>query len=304
MFEGESPPRHPGSGKNVVLLAGAGAVEHSWEPVRRALRNSFPGLRTAENADFAVAHLVYQLRFACSRTQLGQDDALAAQLRRDLERVRHDIAAELQFAQSSGELRPAAGFDQVIERLVLAEHAGVTLVTTNWDDVVDRRLTELARWAGVERLSIHHLHGQLSEPGGLYLPTETRCEPYRGEVALGYLAAEHDAALRHLEQAQRIVVYGLSLSPLDVELANAVGEGCRRARLDDLYVIDHDFCAVAERLSITLGRSDLPPIRCFSPDDLARQWTFPDACDGSRGLECPGQVRGRAKRRRTGPVGV
>jgi hypothetical protein len=164
---------------------------------------------------------------------------------------------------------------------------GVTLITTNWDEVVDRRMLALCGAARVEPLSIFHLHGRLSDPASLYLPTEIRSESYRDLDQALQLEAQYEAAMRQLERAHRLVVYGLSLSPLDIELAIAVGEGCRRAPLREIYVIDHDFRAVAERLWITIRREDVPPIRCFSPDDLSRAWQFPEPRDAS-----PALVRG------------
>jgi hypothetical protein len=266
-------------GRKVVLFAGAGAVERSWEPVRRALRKTFPALLTADNAAFAVAHLVYQLRLACSRPAAEDPaHALGEQLRGRLERVRREIAGELRRAQDAGELRTHVSFDRVVERLALAEDAAFTLITTNWDEVVDRRVRELCGPIRAKQLSIHHLHGRLSEPDSLYLPSEMRCEPYRDQAEARALDALHTAAMRDLERADRMIVYGVSLSPLDVELAFAIGEVCRRGTLADIHVIDRDACAVAERLSITLGRSDLPPIHCSCPDELERSWLFPDGC--------------------------
>jgi hypothetical protein len=122
------------------------------------------------------------------------------------------------------------------------------------------------------------LHGRLSEPESLYLPSEMRCEPYRDKPATRALDALHAAAMCHLERADRMVVYGVSLSPLDVELAFALGEVCRRGTLADIHVIDRNACAVAERLAITLGRSDLPPIHCSCPNDLERSRVFPEGC--------------------------
>jgi hypothetical protein len=265
--------------RRVVLFAGAGAVERSWEPVRRALRRTFPTLLTAGNADFAVAHLVYQLRLACSRASTENPaHALGEQLRDRLERVRREIAGELLRAQDAGELRTHASFDRAVQRLALAGNAALTLITTNWDEVVDRRVSELCGPSRAKQLSIHHLHGRLSEPGSLYLPSEMRCEPYRNEPETRALDALHAAAMRHLERADRMVVYGVSLSPLDVELAFALGEVGRRGQLADIHVIDTDACAVAERLSITLGRSDLPPIHCSYPNDLERSRVFPEGC--------------------------
>jgi hypothetical protein len=269
---------------NVVLFAGAGAVERSWEPVGRALRRTFPALLSPGNADFAMAHLVYQLRLACSR---NADDDIERSWRDGLcgalARARRDIAKELMLAQDAGELRTHAYFDQFIERLAREDDVSLTLITTNWDEVVDRRLVELWDPARRERLAIHHLHGRLSDPESLYLPSEMRWEPYRDALQTRGLHARHTAAMRHLERADRMIVYGLSLSPLDVELAFAIGEVCRRGSLADIQVIDRDACAVAERLAITLGRSDLPPIHCSRPEEPARSWLFPEGCeDGCR----------------------
>jgi hypothetical protein len=266
----------------IVLFAGAGAVKRSWEPIRRAMRRTFPALRTAENADFAVAHLVYQLRLACSQAKAGGAHmARQRTLHEQLERVRRDIASELLRAQTSGELRTHAAFEKVVQRFALVDGGSLTLVTTNWDEVVDRRVTELCSPSHAQRLSIHHLHGRLTEPDSLYLPSEMRCEPYRDERKIEDLEALHAQAMQRLQHADRMIVYGLSLSPLDVELAFALGEVCRLGSLSAIHVVDRDVCAVAERLAITLGRSDLPPIHCFTPDDLEHGWLFPEGCDQS-----------------------
>lgn len=260
----------------LVLLVGSGAVVNSWEPIRRALADRFPWLRTSDNAYFAMARLVYLLRYAVGprarRSHAGLDAAeLQHRVVADIQGIRAAITRELQAAQASGELRVHAAFDHVLRAQVFSQACELTVVTTNWDETIDAHVREAYAVHRPDACPprVHHLHGVLSDPSTLYLPTEVTDELYRDDRAEEHLSEQHELLLDSLRRAHRLVLYGLSLSPLDVELAIAVAIGCERAPLREISVVDHDCEAVAERLSLSLCRNDMPVVRCHKPCDVS-----------------------------------
>jgi hypothetical protein len=68
--------------------------------------------------------------------------------------------------------------------------------------------------------------------------------------------------VRGMEFANTLVLYGLSLSPLDAELSLWLSMGLDNSKVNRIYVVDPHYATVISRLRILLtaetgGRSDL-----------------------------------------------
>lgn len=192
----------------VVLLVGAGSVANAWEPVLDALGRRLPD-RSAESANVYFATLVQRLRWLSALA--ARDTSRTSDYRRELsvalheyQRVITDISQRLQDAKL--ELRSEA----TVLREKLLDGFTAKIVSTNWDFTADELVKD------DQDSSIDHIHGTFSV--GLYLPNEVADEPYRDPDNRREFSTSMLSTVPSLICAQRLVVYGLSVSPLDAEL--------------------------------------------------------------------------------------
>ncbi len=246
---------------SIVLLVGTGAVDGAWKPIYRALRKrvSPETLDDPDLANLEMARLVHLLRFFHGRRPDMEREALES-----LRNLRHTIAEELQQAMVDGELKVRASFLQMLNALSAGGSlARIRVITTNWDTVVDQAIHQIAA-----ELNVLHLHGSLSDPNTLYLPSEISTEAYRPKAELVHHAKTTLEAIRALEAATELVIFGLSLSPLDAEVCQVLWAGrMDRPPLDRVVVVDLQPKTVAQRLEVVLRARALPAggIVCQKP---------------------------------------
>jgi hypothetical protein len=240
----------------VVVLMGTGAVAGAWNPVLDALGERIP-TRSPHAANVYFATLVHRLRWlkamtvkpgiaeAHRRTYVhALEEALT-----ELREVTTGIAASLR-AWDGNKLRPEARI--IRERLLYREHR-FAVVSTNWDFSADEFLE--GEWHD-RCCGIHYLHGTYSV--GLYLPGEVIDEPYRGldnrsEFFMSALGTVHK-----LRDASRLVVYGLSISPLDAELGFLLQAAARQRKQQfaEVFVVDPNHKEVIQTLRVHLGNQN------------------------------------------------
>jgi hypothetical protein len=186
-------------------------------------------------------------------------------------RIRGAIAAELLGAQASGELKARSEFATVMKSVIGGQRAEVG--TTNWDTVLERALR-----AGGFPDRVVHLHGTCDRKSGehLYLPTEVADEPYRTKFELANFAVPRATLVATLQQAQRLVLYGLALSPLDAELGQVLASGMNESTIEEVLIVNPDYPSVAERVA---GLTDLKPgggipVIGSHPLNLGHRWTY------------------------------
>lgn len=249
---------------NVVLLAGAGAVESAWVPVLEALRKAgYSCVTTAGAANLAMAQLTYLARmtfYAGERRREVHTQVLSA-----IADVRRHICEELTAAQQAGAIRARPQLYQVMNELVLRDATEYLVATTNWDSAVDEAVRSLRTEAEVE-----HLHGSIAD-GRLYLPTEAYFDEHRQSAERSELSKGIRALRGMLERAHRVVFYGLGLGSEDVELGALIGLLSQGSQIDEFCVVDPDYARVAERLRVLLvGDASRIPIRCYCPCDVEK----------------------------------
>jgi hypothetical protein len=257
-------------GERVVVIVGTGAVSGAWDPVLRALQtNGFPDVVSADGANFALARMVYIGRGICLRKELKDAPAILASYKAKLIGLRRAITLELGIAREHLRVRPP--FRDVMEQVVRWPAAQVTFATTNWDDAVARALAELD-----PQIRCHHLHGTCDDPERLYLPTEIVEEPYRDDSEASELQTRRKHLTYHVDKAHRIVLYGVSLSPLDVELAQILASGMAgRTSVRELRIVDPNYPAIAERVMGVTYEGN-PDVRVFGthPARLSEAWLY------------------------------
>jgi hypothetical protein len=275
----------PSTPPNTVVLLGTGAVSGSWAPVTRAIKSVVQHVQEGQE-NLAFADVVYDLRHRANiarRWRLGLP-GMSGTMRRQLgtmltryESLTSAIARELVEASALGKLEARPFVSELRQRLEGSEYI---VLTTNWDFVLEGTFPGR---------SVVHIHGDIDDAATLYLPAETSWEPYRelkwhsihvGAAPVRKWHVWRRRWVRHpalwsllshanwlMTRSKRIVVGGLSFSPLDAELGHllrsAVDAG--RRRVPELVVLDPDPELVAQRVQYhAFGAIDR--VRCFTPD--------------------------------------
>lgn len=231
-----------------TVVLGAGAVENAWPPVLTAI-----GAANADEGNFMFAAVVTNLRHYWSL-----DDKMFADQREqalsEYQRVKGAIAHRLSQDAATIRLRPA--FDGYVSRFAKNP---VTFATTNWD-------LSLPTWCKAHSIGFdkqHYLHGTIDPVMSsgvpsktLLLPSEVRNEPYReasgGAFHIGTENFVFTGAL--LTSTQRLVVYGLSVSPLDAELGFWLSN-IASGKIDQIIVINPSAWHVLLRLHLAARTS-------------------------------------------------
>jgi hypothetical protein len=247
----------------VVFLAGSGAVKNSWGPVLAALaRCTRPGAELAKHqaANTLMAAAVHAARFGFIHNKDNREAQNVLVGPRD--QIRREIVAELENAGL--EVQPEFGD---VWRAFVPSGAGVHVATTNWDEAIDRWLKTNAAWTG----HVWHIHG-VAGGGEIYLPSETSFEPYFSEDIKQSLWRSLNRFQEALKAADRLVIYGLALSPLDAELCLWLSQSLdvTLGHVREVFVVDNDASAVISRLrAISFAETTVDVIKGCKPSNLA-----------------------------------
>jgi hypothetical protein len=168
-----------------------------------------------------------------------------------LHQVRETIASEIRLSEASGELMIRAEFDRVLDRFGPREGEGLLAYNLNWDRVADGALS---RWgdARSQRADPVHLHGQATNSSELYLPSEVHFEPYRSSEGQQSLFHQQAALVNAEPLGDRLILYGLSLDPLDAELCTTVALLLHESSIQKIILVNPNHSVVAERLRLFL----------------------------------------------------
>ena len=151
------------------------------------------------------------------------------------------------------------------------------LVSTNWDTVVDEAIKNIPgiKYAdGDWNITTAHLHGSYLNPDTLYLPTEVTRELYRTpeeDQAIGNL---HGSIMRSLIEADKVILYGLSVSALDAELSQTLGAGLDTPNLKCVEIIDPDHENIAERINLLIKYPTTLAVHGYNPWDLNKKFDY------------------------------
>jgi hypothetical protein len=245
--------------KRCALISGAGAVAGAWTPVLRALRRFVDFPLTIDGANSFLARLVYLARwfssdFYNSETHRPFRDAAL----RHMKEVKEAIATELVAAEANGEITHRPVLERILKELMLPFSTSVMFVTTNWDTVLSNVITNILRADYDGNLYPQHLHGTAADPNTLYLPSEVTQERYREPAEDQKIGTVHGTVWKNLELAKRVVLYGLSVDPLDAELGQTLAAGWSNPNLEEIFVVDPNHSVVAHRVNLLLdGRKNV-----------------------------------------------
>ncbi len=253
----------------IAILVGAGAVENAWTPILNIFSPIIGHEAEADSVNFLLAKSICALRLYSKSTK-G-----AVQLKTEQELVtsmKHVICDALKLAQQKGILKPRKEFTAILDTFVLSNPTNLFgFVTTNWDTVIDEEVNRWVkeRYHDLETAQVFHIHGSIAAHEHLYLPSETSMENYRSDAENYKLGYAHAATYQFLEQANVIILYGLSLDPLDAELNLLLNGALKQSKtIKEVIIINPNYQLVRKRVKILLFRKTGITIRCFEPENL------------------------------------
>lgn len=257
------------------LIVGAGAVVNSWEPILRVIKKEYE-LQTLDpdSANMLLATMIYDLR-----EQAGRKSFITEEVKRGYKtihnRIRLAIGKEIEASQQRGEIRAHKEFKEIVEKFILPDCKFLTFITTNWDTVIDNEISKLVPDEKIRVLGPIHIHGKFDNPSQMYLPTEVISEPYRTEFEKSEIDFEHFVGTKFFLKTNRLIIYGLSLSPLDAELLTTIYGGIMMSTcLDTICIIDPNHEKVATRLKALLSRRKKIAIVGFDPKNLHNPFDY------------------------------
>ena len=259
--------------KNVTFVVGAGAVENSWNPVITAINKTFDIETDGDGANFLFARSIYLMRFFANFASRGiLENGTTKGMKKNISILKENISMELKTAQKNNLIRPHKEFKAIVRKFISSRIDKASLVSTNWDEVIDNEINRLYQLNYPKPNSVIqslHIHGSINSPNGLYLPSEITQELYRTDEEEKRMGKNHGLFINLLEKGSRTILYGISLDPLDAELNHALSEGWKSKINKEIIIIDLDHEKVAKRVKLLLDKRSQVKIVGYHPENLA-----------------------------------
>ncbi len=260
--------------RSVALFVGAGAVENAWVPVSRALQQYYKPKMDADGCNMSLSQLVFNLRFFSNRKHREpyQEEHLAA-LKEQLIVFRNSISYELMISQEKNEILARPELFEILEKYAIYNNKKFMFVSTNWDTVIDNAILAFChkKFPNKEiNLFPLHVHGSIYSTDHLYFPTEVTHEPYRADTEIETLSTINASIMQGLELCERVIIYGLSLSPLDAELGMILTAGLDNKKLKEVLIIDPMHELIAKRVNVLLTHKTKVIVKGCCPKNLNR----------------------------------
>ncbi len=235
-----------------ALLTGSGSEINSWLPIERALNKNYRNI-PSKDSNLLFANLTYQLRwlkkyssYLRNFNKLKQTYKLKKIFKQRLSlynNLKKDICTEIQVSSSNHELKLNTYIDLIIQNFLGDKFM---VLTTNWDKLLEEKLN----------VYVHHIHGSIDDFDSLYLPTEVIEENYRNPNSH---IVKTGQAMDMLERINKLYIYGLSLSPLDIELSFILSDTyTENSHIDEITIFDksESIDLVEQRLRFILNKKN------------------------------------------------
>lgn len=248
--------------KNTTLLVGAGAVENAWKPVIDAIKTvTSKDISTGDAANCFFAQMVYLARFYSSINHPDCPTSLKVIID-NINIIKKAIAENLKKAQQKGEIKVRPEFKNIVSEFIIKKQNSVAVISTNWDTVIDNEMSRIYRQIGCNLTPVLHIHGDIFSD--IYLPTEITAEKYRQTKEESYFGNKHINFRDLLENTDELIIYGLSLSPLDAELLQSL---CHLGKTEKVFIIDPNHEKVKENLLAIMVNPNIPVIG-YHPSEI------------------------------------
>jgi len=262
--------------EKICLIVGSGAVANSWDPIIKVLQPEYTFKFDPDSANTFLAVFIYQLRFMALRKEKEGQEYLQKMLQ-NFNSIKHRICEELRIAQINKSILPQKEFSQILDKYIFQKNVKFTLISTNWDFVIDDAINKYghSKDSSDGRINTFHLHGDITNPGHMYMPSEIVSETYRLEDDDIAMRKNHTIVIRTLANSNKTILYGISLDPLDAELLQILGLGWNSSNLREIIIINPKHDIVAKRVKIVLNNFDHNiDISAFSPADLSKKYQY------------------------------
>lgn len=224
--------------ERIALLIGTGSVENAWSPVLKAFKEVTGLETTPDGANFIFAKWIYLLRFFSTIPHPEATKHLELH-KHNVYLLKKAIAKNLHKAQVKNEISARPALKKILQRYVVLKEKSFGFITTNWDKTVDDIVREEIKLLGINSPnSVFHIHGDTSDFQNLYLPSEMTAETYRSKEESFKIGLNHSRAGQFLEKSNHMIIYGLSLDPLDAELAQILTAACYSEDLKEITIIN------------------------------------------------------------------
>jgi hypothetical protein len=258
----------------IAIIFGAGAVENAWVPILKVFKFLMDCEVDIDGANCLFARYIYLLR-AYSKFS---DEKSVENLKIEIEcnnTLKRIICDQLKQAQDSGFLTARKEFRKILNKFVFNDENNLFgLVSTNWDTVIDNEADEIVKqvYTDVKSSKCFHIHGSVETPDHLYLPSETSQENYRSTEENEKFGLNHYTTLKFLKEANQIILYGLSLDPLDAELSQILNSVFTTSdKLQEIIIINPDYVRVRNRVRFLFRPKYNFKIKCFIPENLDQE---------------------------------
>lgn len=224
------------SKRKTLIFSGAGASRHSWDSVVKGIQNAIPNSTVSKNnANYIFANLVSQIRWLnYKKTQsVKSRDNLEILYNNHislLSKLRQSIADQLAVDEENGSIFLD---ENILGRIgSLIGNNAVAVITTNWDMLWEKN-------GLFNKHSVNYLHGSRDTPNLMYLPSETIEDEHREKSEREHLGKLAGECMKEIENADQIIIYGLSFSPLDSELGTIWRDGfVGSEKKQEIFLVD------------------------------------------------------------------
>jgi hypothetical protein len=254
--------------KSTVLIVGAGALENAWNPIIKSFKNVCNWDLDIDGANFSFARLVYLMRFY-SKVEHTESESNLVELKKNIKHLKEEIAKELKIAQQRGEIHERKAFQIILKKFIFTNSNRFCLISTNWDTVIDNSINRFIKLNNLPYKSVNtfHIHGIIDNPNEMYLPSEITNENYRSKEEDRIHGENHSLMINIINEATKIIIYGLSLDPLDAELSQTLFAGMSQ-NLKEIIIIDPNYNKVAKRVLLLLNSREKRykvKVECYDP---------------------------------------
>lgn len=256
---------------NIAIISGTGAVINAWMPIQDVFRSIYKREINIEDANFLFTKHIYLLRTYSK----FKDDLSIRNLKIEKEQVfslKELVCEFIKIHQNSNILKPRKEFENILMKFVFSDMRNMFgFVTTNWDTVIDDEASRVVKkfHPNINKVKCFHLHGSIETPNNLYLPSEISLENYRTDSENEDYGIDHYNTLKFLKNANKIIIYGISLDPLDAELNTTLNAAFTGSKLlKEIIIINPDYNKIKNRVQFLLFPRQDVIIKCFIPEDL------------------------------------
>jgi hypothetical protein len=252
--------------EKILLLTGSGALENAWGSIVFTFQKYYGIEIDSARANYIFSQLVYMARLYSN----DEDKTFYNNHLKILTDIKNEISKGLNFHIEAGLLKVRPSFYSILEKFIFLDNVEPHFITTNWDNAIKNALAKFKAENDIQLKNENlYIHGNIDELGGIYLPSEMVSEPYRQALDAKILWHKHLMMRRTINKCHCIILYGLSLDPLDAELSQFILVGLNNNILKKIIIIDPNHHIVANRVGALLANRDFNiQLIGYNPDNL------------------------------------